>query len=250
MPSFLSANRSPIPILTYHQIETCPPRGAAFRSLYVSPIDFARQMALLSRLGYRGLSMSALMPYLNGEISGKVVGITFDDGYLNNLSNALPLLRRFGFSSTCYVVSQRVGETNEWDSVAGIAQTPLMNAAQLRHWLAGGQEVGAHTRHHVHLPQHDAATCADEIARCKAELERMTDSPVRHFCYPYGEFEKDHAEMVQIAGFQSATTTQRGRCQNGDDLMQLPRVPVLRSTVLPLYWLKLATGYEDRRRAA
>jgi hypothetical protein len=66
MTSACVANLSPIPILMYHQIEQAPPKGAAFRSLYVSPKAFARQMALLSLLGYRGLSMSGLMPYLRG----------------------------------------------------------------------------------------------------------------------------------------------------------------------------------------
>ncbi|MDP3617389.1 MAG: polysaccharide deacetylase family protein, partial [Rhodoferax sp.] len=173
MPSLRTANSSPIPILTYHQIETSPAKGASFRSLYVSPGAFSRQMALLSRLGYRGLSLSALMPYLSGERSGKVVGISFDDGYLNNLTNALPVLLRHGFSSTCYAVSQQLGKTNAWDRALGVAQTPLMTAAQLRHWLAGGQEVGAHTRHHVRLTQANAATCVDEIAHSKTELEDL-----------------------------------------------------------------------------
>ena len=243
-----TSNRSPIPILAYHQIEHAPERGAAFRSLYVSPTAFARQMALLSGLGYLGLSMSALMPYLRGERSAKVVGITFDDGYLNNLTNAMPVLNRHGFSSTCYVVSQQLGMTNAWDSGTGIAQTALMDAAQLRQWLDGGQEVGAHTRHHLHLSQLDATTAFDEIAQCRAELEDLTGAAVRHFCYPYGDFTPDHAAMVRTAGFDSASTTQRSRCHCGADLMQLPRVPVLRATTMPLFWLKVATGYEERRR--
>lgn len=192
--------------------------------------------------------MSALMPYLKGEQIGKVVGITFDDGYLNNLTNALPVLRRYGFSSTCYAVSQQLGKTNEWDQNEGIAQTSLMNASQLQQWVAGGQEVGAHTRHHVRLTQVDVATFSEEIYLCKSELENMTNSPVRHFCYPYGDFNADHVAMVRAAGFESATTTQRSRSQTGEDLMQLPRVPVVRSTTFPLLWLKVATGYEDRRR--
>lgn len=249
MPSVCTANRSPIPILMYHQIEAAPPRGASFRSLQVSPVDFSRQMAFLNLLGYRGLSMSALMPYLRGERTGKVVGITFDDGYLNNLTNALPVLTQCGFSSTCYAVSQQLGKTNEWDRVAGIAQTPLMNASQLRQWLAGGQEVGAHTRHHVRLTQIDASTCVEEISLCKRELESMVDAPVRHFCYPYGDYTADHVAMAKAAGFESVTTTQRSRCQLREDLMQLPRVPVVRATSLPLLWLKVATRYEDRRRA-
>jgi peptidoglycan/xylan/chitin deacetylase (PgdA/CDA1 family) len=78
----------PIPILTYHQIAQAPARGSPMRSLYVSPAAFSRQIRTLSLLGYQGLSMTSLMPYLRGEKTGKVVGITFDDGYANNLENA------------------------------------------------------------------------------------------------------------------------------------------------------------------
>jgi peptidoglycan/xylan/chitin deacetylase (PgdA/CDA1 family) len=205
-------------------------------------------MALLSLMGYSGLSMSALMPYLKGEKTGKVVGITFDDGYLNNLTNALPVLTRHGFSSTCYAVSQQLGKSNAWDIEAGIVQTTLMNASHLRLWVAGGQEVGAHTRHHVRLTQSDTSTCMDEISLCKSELEEITGSLVRHFCYPYGAYAEDHVAMALAAGYESVTTTQRSRCQAGEDMMRLPRVPVVRSTSLPLLWLKIATRYEDRRR--
>ncbi len=249
MQSRHTANRSPIPILTYHQIAVAPSRGVGFRSLYVSPPTFERQMAWLRMLGYKGLSMSALLPYLRGEQTGKVVGITFDDGYLNNLTHAMPVLQRYGFTSTCYFVSGRLGQTNVWDRAAGVVQTPLMTALELRRWRAGGQEVGAHTRHHARLTQLEIEQCKGEIVVCKSELEALTDSPVRHFCYPYGDMTRVHAEMVRDAGFDSATTTRRGRCRLAEDLMQLPRVPVLRSNVLALYWLKVATGYEDRRRA-
>jgi peptidoglycan/xylan/chitin deacetylase (PgdA/CDA1 family) len=248
MPSFQTANASPIPILTYHQIDVAPPKGAPYRGLYVSPSSFNRQMACLKLLGYRGLSLSGLMPYLRGELQGKVVGISFDDGYLNNLTHALPVLQKYGFSSTCYAVSQLLGKTNEWDRHIGIAQTPLMTADQLGVWMAGGQEVGAHTRHHAHLTQIDGSSCRDEIWLCKTELEAMTDAPVSHFCYPYGDFSDETALIAKSAGFQSATTTQRSRCHAGEDLMKLPRVPVLRTTSLLSFGLKLFTSYEDKRR--
>ena len=243
------AKTRPIPILTYHQIDEAPPRGAPFRSLVVSPISFARQMALLRLLGYRGLSMSELMPYLRGERDGKVVGITFDDGYLNNLTHALPVLRRHGFSATCYAVSQCLGRTNEWDIELGVAQTALMDAEQLRQWVRAGQELGAHTRRHVRLTQLDASRSREEIARSREELELASGAPVRHFCYPYGQYRPEHVAMASEAGFESATTTRRGRCTFGADLLQLPRVPVLRSTSLLTLWLKLTTRYEDRRAA-
>jgi len=245
----LCANPLPIPILVYHQIDDAPPKEAPFRSLYVSPAAFARQMQLLGMLGYQGLSIAALLPFLKGEKRGKVIGITFDDGYLNNLTHALPVLQRLGFSSTCYAVSQRLGQTNVWDLAQGVAQTPLMDAAQLRQWVAGGQEVGAHTRHHVSLPECAPDTCLQEMSLCRSELEAAAGAAVANFCYPYGHYTDEHVAMARQAGFDSVTTTQRGRVANGADFLQLPRVPVLKSTSLPVFWLKVATGYEDRRRA-
>ncbi len=249
MLSRSTANPSPIAILTYHQIAEAPPKGTPFRSLCVAPATFARQMAWLKVLGYTGLSMTALEPYLSGECRGKVVGITFDDGYVNNLSHALPVLRRHGFSATCYGVSQQLGGSNVWDAAIGIPPSPLMTAEQFRAWVDGGQELGAHTRHHAHLSQCSEAESALEIAGCKAELEAAVDAPVAHFCYPYGEFADLHATQVHQAGYRSATTTVRGRVQAHQDALRLPRVPVVRSTTLATLWLKIATGYEDRHRA-
>jgi peptidoglycan/xylan/chitin deacetylase (PgdA/CDA1 family) len=249
MPTHPSANTAPIPILVYHQIDVAPSKGSPFRSLYVPPAAFARQMRLLSLLGYRGLSMSALMPYLRGEKHGKVVGITFDDGFLNNLTHALPVLQAHGFSSTCYAVSQRLGQTNVWDAAQGVASAPLMNAEQLRQWVTGGQEVGAHTRHHVNLTACDDDLASEEISLSNTELTTLIGRPLEAFCYPYGWFTTRHTEMVRAAGFASATTTVRGRVRTGLDLMQLPRVPVMRSTTLPVFLLKLATNYEDRHRS-
>lgn len=246
-----TANTAAIPILVYHQIDEAPLKGAPFRSLYVSPAAFARQMALLKRLGYTGLSMTDLQPYLSGEKAGKVFGITFDDGYLNNLIHALPVLQKNGFTSTCYVVDGLLGQTNIWDKDVGIAQTPLMTAEQLLQWQAGGQEVGAHTQQHVDLlalSETSELAAWAQIAKSKPALEAALQQPVNHFCYPFGKFDTRHETMAKQAGYTTATTTARGRVHAGADMMTLPRVPVLRSTSLPVLWLKVATGYEDRPR--
>ena len=89
-----------LPILTYHNVDV-PRRGAPLQGLYVLPRRFRMQMRMLKWMGYRGLSMSGLLPYLRGEKRGKVVGITFDDGYLDNLVHALPVLLEYGFQATC-----------------------------------------------------------------------------------------------------------------------------------------------------
>jgi peptidoglycan/xylan/chitin deacetylase (PgdA/CDA1 family) len=247
MSTARNLRQSPVPILLYHQIVRPPPKGSPFRSLYVSPEAFNRQMRLLKTLGYTGLSMSELLPYLRGDVKGKVVGITFDDGYENNLTNAMPILNKYGFSSTCYAVSGLLGKTNVWDAHLGIPQVPLMDFGSLRKWTQGGQEVGSHTHAHLNLLSVDDETCRQEIVRGKSALEAATGAPARHFCYPYGRYARAHAAITKDAGFQTATTTRRGRCLQEDDLFELPRVSIVRSTNLAQFWLKVATSYEDLR---
>jgi len=238
----------PIPILTYHQIARAPERGAPMRSLYVSPSAFALQMHTLSLLGYQGLSMTALMPYLQGKKTGKVVGITFDDGYLNNLENAAGLLKRFNFSSTCYVVSELMGKTNEWDRALGIASASLMDLDQLKQWIASGQEVGSHTQHHVDLTTTDSQTSHSEILNSRISLSQQLNTNIQQFCYPYGRYASEHVDIVKSSGYIAATTTARGKVHADDSAFELRRVPVVRSTSLPQFLFKILSSYEDRYR--
>jgi peptidoglycan/xylan/chitin deacetylase (PgdA/CDA1 family) len=240
-----------IPILTYHQIAKAPPKGTAFRSLCVSPERFASQMRWLKRLGYQGLSMSELMPYLLEQKEGKVVGITFDDGYLNNLTHAMPVLQALGFSSTVYAVSSLLGQSNVWDHGVGVEPSTLMNEAELRAWAQGGQEVGSHTLHHAHLSALDSDAARAEIVQSKTQLEEVLSSAVTQFCYPYGEFDASHISMVEDAGYLAATTTARSRViqpleNMGLSRFEVPRVPVVRSTHWIQFLMKICTGYEDR----
>ena len=232
----------------YHQIDAIAPRyispgvRARHRGLTVSPSSFARQMWLLKVLGYRGVSMSELLPYLRGEQSGKVVGITFDDGYKNNLEHALPILNRFGFSSTCYVVSGLLGGSNVWDREKNVAEKPLMTADELRRWISAGQEIGGHTRTHINLAQVEAAVARDEIVGCKREIESILGAPCKHFCYPYGSFNPEHAGMVREAGFESATTTVERAAVSSDDRFSLPRRGIFKKTgALGFLW-RIACG--------
>ena len=236
-----------IPILTYHQIDTPPPRGTPLRGLVVSPGAFARQMAFLKLLGYRALALRELEPYLNGERQGRVVGVTFDDGYRNNVQYALPVLRQHGFSATCYAVSGMLGASNSWDLENGVAQKPLMTIQDCRDWLQAGMEIGSHTRSHADLTRIDDDAARDEIGGSRMELEGRLGCEVRHFCYPYGRFDPKHSQMAQQAGYRTATTMRRGRTHAGDDPFALRRIMVARATSLPQLALKIMTSYEDRR---
>jgi peptidoglycan/xylan/chitin deacetylase (PgdA/CDA1 family) len=236
----------PIPILMYHQIDAPPPRGTPLRGLIVSPTSFASQMRLLWLMGYRGLSMRDLEPYLRGEKHGKVVGLTFDDGYQNNVLNALPVLRHHGFTATCYGVSSMIGGTNSWD-LGKVAEKPLMTLNDWCSWRDAGMDIGSHTRTHADLTRLDTYQAQEQIAGSKRELERALDCEVRHFCYPYGHYTEEHSRLARDAGYASATTTQRGRVHPSDDAYTLKRVLIARATHLLHFVLKIATTYEDRR---
>jgi peptidoglycan/xylan/chitin deacetylase (PgdA/CDA1 family) len=235
-----------IPILMYHQVDAPPPRGTPLRGLIVAPSSFAWQMRMLKLLGYRGLSMRDLEPYLTGQKQGKVVGITFDDGYQNNLHNALPVLQKNGFTATCYGVSRLIGGSNSWDQ-GKVAQKPLMTLDDWRAWRDAGMDIGSHTCTHAKLTELPPPQARDEISRSKQELEQAAGFEVRHFCYPYGWFSPEHRDMVQAAGYVTATTTQRGRVHDGADPYTLRRIMVARATNPVQFYLKVATAYEDRR---
>jgi len=235
-----------IPILMYHQIDVPPARGTALRGLIVAPSSFAWQMRMLRLLGYKGLSMRDLEPYLKGEKTGKVVGITFDDGYQNNLVHALPNLKANNFTATCYGVSGLVGGTNLWDA-GKAAQKPLMTRQDWLSWHGAGMDVGSHTQTHSNLTELTDDSARQQIINSKKELQELLGAEVRHFCYPYGWFKPEHEDMVRAAGYVTATSTRRGRVQTGDNPFALQRIMVARATNPLQFFLKVATAYEDKR---
>lgn len=243
-----SPRRAPIPILSYHQTDVAPPRGVPYRGLVLPPSRFERQMRALRSLGFRGLSMCDLAPYLRGERTGKVVGITLDDGYVNNFEHALPVLSEVGFTATSFVVSGQIGGSNVWDEPLGIPAAPLMTVSQLREWMAAGMEVGAHTRHHVELPRCDLVRARAEVVHCRDDLEQALGAPVRSFCYPYGQYRSEHVEMARAAGFETATTSDSARARWNADLLRLPRITVWLSTPLLYLLARVCVDLDDWRR--
>ena len=237
--------QKPIPILMYHSIAKMP-KGTKMRSLHVPPKLFKLQMWLLKILGYKGLSMGNLQPYLTGEKQGKVVGITFDDGFKNNLTHALPILQKFNFSATCYIISQNIGGINYWDLDKGIPENPLMDEGEVKQWINGGMEIGSHTQHHVRLAECDPATVEQEIQQSKLDLEKQFNCSVNHFCYPYGNYNDEIVAITKNSGYSSATTVDRGRTKPSDNLLALPRVPITHRTFFHLFLMKILSKYEDK----
>jgi len=106
-----------LPILVYHKIDRIPP-GSRYPKNYVTPEQFAAQLAFLARHGYTSISFLDYLAYRRGErrLPRRVIILTFDDGYRLTRTIALPLMRQYGFGATIFLVTAYVGKTNLWDA--------------------------------------------------------------------------------------------------------------------------------------
>jgi peptidoglycan/xylan/chitin deacetylase (PgdA/CDA1 family) len=239
---------STLPILCYHNVAE-PPESTRFKLLYVSPAKFERQLWTMRRLGLRGVSISEGLRRLDEGSSRRYVALTFDDGYADTVTAAAPLLKQYGFSATCYVVSGAVGTHNRWDEEFLQQRKPLMSREQIEQWLSAGMEVGSHTSSHPRLHEVTRDEALREIADSRAALRDLVGAgTVAHFAYPFGQFTDDVSQLVRSAGYLSAVTVLHGVARASDDRYRLPRILVDGEKGLWRLLVHLATPYDRLRR--
>jgi peptidoglycan/xylan/chitin deacetylase (PgdA/CDA1 family) len=106
---------------------------------------------------------------------------------------------------------------------SGEAPEPLMDAGQVREWLAAGHQIGSHTLTHPWLTRLSPAAAREEIFASKKRLEDAFGVPVGHFCYPYGDWNPAVRDLVAEAGYRAACTTEPGLNTSGTDAFALRR---------------------------
>ncbi|GAC1654287.1 MAG: hypothetical protein NVS9B1_05210 [Candidatus Dormibacteraceae bacterium] len=207
-----------VPILMYHYVRVKPdPRGDQLGyGLSVSPDEFRSQMDYLDDHGFHPVTIEDLRNYLAGRnaLPDRPVVLTFDDGYADLYTGAVPVLREHNFKAVAYIVSGFVG------SPASVT------AAQVQEMDRNGIEIGAHTFDHRDLTKMDAVAVSHELIDSKAQLEAMVGHPVVDFCYPAGKYNAAVASQVQTAGYESATTTGSGASHSLGDRYTWTRVRV------------------------
>ncbi len=213
----LSLGRMPM-ILMYHGVADVTEDP---NQLCVTPSRFARQMAALHRLGLRGVGIGALVDAMRAGRQRGLVGITFDDGYANVAEAALPELTRHGFTATVFIISDRLGSTNEWDE--GPAW-PLLTAGQVGELAAAGLEIGSHSATHVRLAGLAADQLETEVSGSRASLSELMSAPVRGFAYPFGSMDAAARRAVHHAGYDYACAVETPAADLG--IMALPRIYV------------------------
>jgi peptidoglycan/xylan/chitin deacetylase (PgdA/CDA1 family) len=174
----------------------------------VSPARLDRQLAWLAGRGLRGVSMAELRAARGTRAARRMVALTFDDGYADLLTGALPVLARHGCTATAFVLAGRFGGSNEWDR-PGPAK-PLMTRAQILEAEAAGVEIGSHGLRHVRLTRVPPAEMAHEVAHSREVLADLLGHEVAGFCYPYGDLGAAVIAAVRDAGYAYAAATDTG----------------------------------------
>jgi peptidoglycan/xylan/chitin deacetylase (PgdA/CDA1 family) len=177
------------PILLYHHVSD----DVSNNRYYVPLAVFDEQMKTLSDWGYTAITLSTLVKALidGGPLPARPVVITFDDGNLDIYQNAFPIMTRYGFPGTFYIIEGSLGAKS------------YVSVDDLKEMIAGGWEIGSHSITHVDLTQ-DHGNLAQEIAYSKTYLEQELNTQVNTFAYPYGLIDETVVDSVVNYGYLAA----------------------------------------------
>lgn len=209
----------------------------------VPPERFAEHLDALAGRGWEFLDLDALLAALDGRarLPKRAALVTFDDAYIDLLSEGCPILERRGIPAVAFAVAGLIGKANEWDRHLGARELPLLDADGLRALPRHGVEVGSHGMNHRQLPKLERSEAEAEIAGSAAALEALGLPRPRAFSYPHGEWNREIAAAAAASGYRAAFTVTPGAVERGCDRFSLPRVEVLASDTPAKLRLKLAT---------
>ena len=219
-PAHPAARAVRVPILTYHRVHLYATElTKSVPDLTVEPSAFRDQMAALRRAGYRTITQAQLFDalYRGAALPRRPVIVSVDDGYVDDVTEILPVLRSNRMVATFYVITGRT-------HVPG-----FLDARQIRSLDSAGMDVGAHTRTHANLPALPPAALTSEVAGSRDDLQRILGHPVYWFAYPYGAFNVRVVDAVRRAGFLMAVTTNAGTSARSTAPLVIPRIHVGRS---------------------
>jgi len=208
-----------VPILMYHYISV-PPLGAdKIRvGLSVPPANFEAHLQYLKDNGYHTISLHQLLLNLTrGEpLPEKPIILTFDDGYRDNYENAFPLLQKYGFTATFFLITNFIDEGRPayvtWEQVKQLAQA--------------GNEIGAHTRDHPDLRGKDIDFLVWQILGSKEAIQNGAGITPRFFSYPSGKYDEDVIAVLASAHYWGAVTVTQGVHQSSETPFELQRIRI------------------------
>jgi len=202
-----------VPIFIYHHTKPgSTPQSLTGQAMMVTPETFERHLQYLQAHRYQTIRFTDLAAFLldgSKVLPERSAIISFDDGWEDQFLYAFPLLQKYQFSATFFIVSGYVDHEN------------FITSEQLRLLLAANMEIGSHTRSHPTLTSLSAQRQWDEIATSKAILEERLGVTIDSFAYPYGSYNAEVAALTQRAGYRAARTIRAGCNHTAADLPTL-----------------------------
>lgn len=218
--------RKKVPILMYHSISDTTNRK--FKQFTVSPSLFAEQMSYLHQHNYTTLTVTQFVNALSegSTLPEQPIVLTFDDAFADFFTEALSVLKQYGFVATLYVVTGFVNDTSCWLQHEGETTRRMLSWDQLAEISTYGIECGAHSHHHPRLDVLTYSASQDEIVQSKTLLECHLAQKVSSFAYPYGSYTPTIRQQVQEAGYTSACAVKHTLSSAKTDSLALARLMV------------------------
>lgn len=220
-----------VPILLYHSIseKAAPP----FKRWAVHPELFEKHLKYLREQDYTPLTVTQFVD-LNRDtyLPERPVLVTFDDGFADFYTEALPLLQEYACPATLYITTAFVGHTSRWLAAQGEGDRPMLSWNQVRELPSRGVECGAHTCSHPQLDTLNLKGAREEVAGSKRALEQQLGQPVSSFAYPHGYHSSAVKKLVRQLGFTSACAVKHAMSNPADDPFALARIIVSADTNL------------------
>ncbi len=233
-------------ILAYHSIGEQVPDE---ENLNIRLDVFEKQMKFLSEHNYNVISFADYVEILKNKktIPSKTVVLTFDDGYENIYRNVFPVLKKYNFPATVFVVADFIGR--DMDFFGHVYR--IVSLEQLKEMIGSGLvTVGSHGLEHLFLPNvANEAILRKEIFKSKQKLESVLGVPVDFFCYPVGGYNKHIEQLVHQAGYKAAVTTfpkKKGFAHR--DIYALKRIKATKSRRNMFVFFVETSGYYMRMK--
>ncbi|GHG93945.1 polysaccharide deacetylase family protein [Streptomyces lanatus] len=206
-------------VAMYHSVSNCPDDPY---DITVTPGRLERQLAWLSHRGLRGVSVRELLEArARGQERG-LVGLTFDDGYTDFITTALPVLHRWRCTATVFVLPGLLGGENAWESTGPTKL--LLDVDDIRRAEAAGMEIASHGLTHIDLTRADDQTLHTEVIESRRLLTDITGVEIEGFCHPYGFVDERTVDAVRHAGYRYACAISPGPAGSGD--FAIPRIHI------------------------
>ncbi|WP_051171433.1 polysaccharide deacetylase family protein [Sporomusa ovata] len=216
-----------IPVLNYHQIN-----NENHNVLTLSDTEFEAQIKYLYQEGYTAISPEQLADYLQygKELPNKPILITFDDGYEDNYQVAYPILQKYHFKATIFLITDFAGKYSRY-----------LTWQQIREMSDNGINFESHTLSHIILPKASDEEVYAQLVNSKKALEWRLGKKVEYLAYPGGKCDQRIIQLAKEAGYRAAFTVNFGRNRTNSTMYTLNRIPIFGGGTHTFFhfWLRL-----------